>query len=236
MVRVTQHVQSANGGVTTTKPEVVVEVPKDEAIIMTTYRNVDSDEPGVVNGSKGSDAISSPGEGEEILERPLGTSDHVRVIIIGAGASGLNMIRTMRKHLDNFELTVYEKNPEVGGTWYENRYPGCKCDIPSHNYQFSWRPNPTWSAFFAGATEIKQYLQSLTEAEQLMTAIKLSHQIIGAEWSEDEGQWLVRVKNVATGEVFDDHCNFLLNAAGILKSVGSSLGFLGTIRLTLLLL
>ncbi|KAJ3949097.1 uncharacterized protein N0V96_000209 [Colletotrichum fioriniae] len=68
------------------------------------------------------------------------------------------MIRTFRQKLTNFEHIVYEKNPEVGGTWYENRYPGCKCDIPSHNYQFSWKPNKEWSNFLSPAEEIQAYL------------------------------------------------------------------------------
>lgn len=154
---------------------------------------------------------------DRIIEQPLGTFDPVRVIILGAGASGLNMIRAMRKHLENYELVVYDKNSGVGGTWYENRYPGCKCDIPSHNYQFSWRPNPNWSAFFASSMEIEQYLKTLTAEEQLQTAIKLSHEVIRAEWSEDEGKWYLKVKDVLTGRIIEDWCNIFLNAAGILK-------------------
>lgn len=83
-----------------------------------------------------------------IQETPLGTARAIRVIAIGAGASGLNLAHKISKHMHNIDLTLYEKNPEVGGTWYENRYPGCACDIPSHNYQFTWEPNPDWSALY----------------------------------------------------------------------------------------
>ena len=48
---------------------------------------------------------------------------------MGAGASGINMAYQIKKHMRNVEHVVYEKNPSVGGTWFENRYPGCKCDI-----------------------------------------------------------------------------------------------------------
>src|SRR5690349_19490321 len=78
----------------------------------------------------------------QVLKQPLGTTHHVRIVTMGAGMSGINMIRTLRLHLTDYEHVVYEKNPQIGGTWFENRYPGCKCDVPSHNYQFSWRPNP----------------------------------------------------------------------------------------------
>lgn len=80
-----------------------------------------------------------------VEEKPLGTPRPLRVIAVGAGASGLNFARQVELHMTNVDLTIYEKNPDVGGTWYENRYPGCACDIPSHNYQFTWEPNPNWS-------------------------------------------------------------------------------------------
>lgn len=80
-----------------------------------------------------------------VPDKRLGEPRHLRVIAIGAGASGLNLARQIDQHMNNVDLTIYEKNPEVGGTWYENRYPGCACDIPSHNYQFTWEPNPDWT-------------------------------------------------------------------------------------------
>ncbi|KAK7952393.1 flavin-binding protein monooxygenase [Apiospora aurea] len=101
-----------------------------------------------------------------VVEKPLGSTKHVRIVGIGAGPSGLNLIRTLRKQLTNYELVIYEKNHDVGGTWLENRYPGCRCDVPSHNYQFSWRPNPAWSNFFAPAEEIRQYLCRILTGEE----------------------------------------------------------------------
>ncbi|KAK1450664.1 monooxygenase [Colletotrichum cuscutae] len=128
------------------------------------------------------------------------------------------MIRTFRQKLTNFEHIVYEKNPEVGGTWYENRYPGCKCDIPSHNYQFSWKPNKEWSSFLSPAEEIQAYLCRLCDGEDLRRQIKTNHLVTGAFWDEDAGRWTVRVKNLEDGVEFEDHCEFLLNASGILNN------------------
>lgn len=65
----------------------------------------------------------------KVSEQPLGTIKPVRIITIGAGASGINMAYQAMRHLKNVEHIVYEKNEDVGGTWFENRYPGCKCDI-----------------------------------------------------------------------------------------------------------
>jgi len=149
--------------------------------------------------------------------KPLGTARHIRIITIGAGASGINAIRAIRKHLTDFELVVYEKNPSVGGTWHENRYPGCKCDIPSHNYQFSWRPNPDWSAFYSPATEILDYIKTIYNEENMWNVIKLSHQVVHAQWDEGRGMWLIKIKNLETGEIIEDECHFLLDGSGVLK-------------------
>jgi cation diffusion facilitator CzcD-associated flavoprotein CzcO len=152
-----------------------------------------------------------------VLEKPLGTAKVVRIVGIGAGASGINMIRTLRKNLTEYEHVIYEKNEGVGGTWFENRYPGCRCDVPSHNYQFSWRPNQEWSNFFATADEIKEYLCRVCEEENMMDTIKTRHQVMGAWWDEARGLWELSVKNLATGEEFRDRANFIVDASGILK-------------------
>ena len=74
--------------------------------------------------------------GYKIREQPMGTKRKVKVIIMGAGASTLNFLKKAEEEMDNLEIVCYEKNHDVGGTWLENRYPGCACDIPSINYQF----------------------------------------------------------------------------------------------------
>ncbi len=76
--------------------------------------------------------------GDEDAQRRMGGPIHqernVKIICIGAGASGLLFAYKIQRHFENFDLTIYEKNSEVSGTWWENKYPGCACDVPSHNY------------------------------------------------------------------------------------------------------
>lgn len=154
-----------------------------------------------------------------IREQPLGTPKPIRIVCIGAGVSGINLIRTLRLNLTEYELEIYEKNEQVGGTWFENRYPGCKCDVPSHCYQYSWRPNKEWSNFFAPAEEIGGYLRQVCEEENMMDSIKLRHQVTAAWWDELRGVWALKVLDLRTGVEFDDEANFLVNACGILKCV-----------------
>lgn len=152
-----------------------------------------------------------------VIEAPLGTPKHVRIVGIGAGASGLNMIRTLRKSMSNYEHVIYEKNDKVGGTWAENRYPGCRCDVPSHNYQFSWRPNPDWSNFFSPAPEIEDYLEKVCDEEDMRGSIRLCHRVEGAFWDESRGLWDLSVQDLQTGRWFKDTANFIVDASGILK-------------------
>jgi len=153
-----------------------------------------------------------------IHETPLFSPRPLRIITIGAGASGINMIRTLRQTLGTlpYSHVVYEKNPDVGGTWFENRYPGCRCDVPSHNYQFSWRKNPEWTNFFASAGEIHGYLRRICEEEEMWGEIRTGCRVKGVRWHEERAKWEVRVEKGDGGEVVDLG-DFLIDASGILK-------------------
>ena len=72
-------------------------------------------------------------DGYRISEYPLFTKRPIRMICVGAGAAGLQIAYKAERVLKDVELQIYEKNSDVGGTWLENRYPGCTCDIPSHS-------------------------------------------------------------------------------------------------------
>ncbi|MFO7552079.1 MAG: NAD(P)-binding protein, partial [Haliea sp.] len=75
------------------------------------------------------------------------------VVIIGAGMGGI--LAGIRLGEAGIPYTIIEKNPGVGGTWYENRYPGCRVDVPGHSYSYSFAPNHDWSSHFPLADEIR---------------------------------------------------------------------------------
>lgn len=150
-------------------------------------------------------------------EHPLGDPKPLKLICIGAGATGLNLAYRTRKHLTNVELTVYEKNPSVGGTWFENAYPGCACDIPSHIYQFLWALNPDWSVFYATGPEILRYITDTAEKFELNQYVKTHHLVTHAQWFEHEGVWKVKVLDQLSGQEIEDWCHFLVNGAGFLN-------------------
>ena len=83
---------------------------------------------------------------------------HHRVAIVGTGFSGIGMaIKLLREGERDFVLL--ERADEIGGTWRDNTYPGCRCDVPSHLYSFSFAPNPNWSSTFSPQSEILEYLR-----------------------------------------------------------------------------
>src|SRR5687768_13661776 len=87
--------------------------------------------------------------------------------ILGAGLSGVLMgMQVRRAGIDEF--TIYEKQPDVGGTWLRNTYPGLHCDIPAHLYSYSFEPNPCWSEVYAGQPEIQAYVRACAEKYDLM--------------------------------------------------------------------
>ncbi|KAL2836227.1 putative dimethylaniline monooxygenase [Aspergillus pseudodeflectus] len=158
--------------------------------------------------------------GYAIPSTPLGSLRPLRIIVIGFGAGGINLahIFSQPRH-KNIRIQCYEKNPEVGGTWYENRYPGCACDIPSVNYQFSWHPKPDWSRYYAGSEEILEYFKDVVRTHDLGKFVKLSHSVVGAWWDEHRGKWRVRVQPGEEGtEAFEDEGDVLINATGVLNN------------------
>ncbi len=132
--------------------------------------------------------------GGEIQPHSSGGTDvndrdpHFRVAVIGAGFSGLCMsIRLIQAGITDF--VVLERAAEVGGTWRENTYPGCQCDIPSALYSFSFAPNPNWSRFYPLQQEIRDYLRDCAERFGVMPYIRFGHEVTAADWDEEARRW-----------------------------------------------
>ncbi|KAK3066148.1 hypothetical protein LTS18_001965, partial [Coniosporium uncinatum] len=155
---------------------------------------------------------------ERRLGGPIHQERHVRVICIGAGASGLLLGYKLQRHFQNYSLTIYEKNEEVSGTWFENKYPGCACDVPSHNYTWSFEPKPDWSAVYAGSREIFNYFDHFSKKHGIDQYVKTKHQVVHAKWNDHKAGYDVQIKDLRSGEVIDDYCDILINASGILNN------------------
>jgi len=136
--------------------------------------------------------------------------DHVRVAIIGAGFGGLGAgIRLRQAGLTDF--VILERAASVGGTWRDNTYPGCACDVPSHLYSFSFAPNPGWSRSFSRQPEILDYLADLSERYALRGHIRFGTDVTQASWEARAARWrLLTSRGELTADV-------LISAAGPLS-------------------
>jgi cation diffusion facilitator CzcD-associated flavoprotein CzcO len=117
-------------------------------------------------------------------------TEHFRVAIVGSGFSGLGMaIRLRQEGIEDF--VVLERASELGGTWRDNTYPGCQCDIPSALYSYSFAPNPEWSRFYPLQAEIRDYLNRCATDFGVLPRIRFETDVTEAEWDEDARRWRV---------------------------------------------
>jgi cation diffusion facilitator CzcD-associated flavoprotein CzcO len=115
------------------------------------------------------------------------------VLIVGTGFSGLGMaIRLKQAGFEDF--TILERADDVGGTWRDNSYPGCACDVQSHLYSYSFEPNPGWSRMFAPQPEIKAYLQHCARKYGLLPHIRYNAELVRAEYDEKNALWNVTTR------------------------------------------
>ncbi|MBK9573930.1 MAG: FAD-dependent oxidoreductase [Rhodoferax sp.] len=116
-----------------------------------------------------------------------GVAQHA-VVILGAGMSGLCMAIKLQR-AGQHDFVIVEKQPGLGGTWWDNTYPGAHVDVPSPVYSFSFAPNPRWSRRFASASEIQTYMQRLAERHGLLAHMRLGTRLATANFDEATGQW-----------------------------------------------
>jgi cation diffusion facilitator CzcD-associated flavoprotein CzcO len=112
---------------------------------------------------------------------------HSRVAIVGTGFSGLGIAIALQRA--GFDFTIFERRKDVGGTWLENTYPGCQCDVPSHLYSFSFAPNPDWSHTYSYQPEIWDYLKRIAERFDILRHVQFDHAIIDAAWDDIHRRW-----------------------------------------------
>ncbi|SNR80375.1 Predicted flavoprotein CzcO associated with the cation diffusion facilitator CzcD [Haloechinothrix alba] len=117
-------------------------------------------------------------------------AEETTTVIVGTGFAGLGMaIQLLREGRTDF--LVLEKAHEVGGTWRDNSYPGCACDIQSHMYSFSHEQNPDWSRAFAPQAEIFDYLKRVADKHNLREYIRFGREMTSARWDEQQHRWHV---------------------------------------------
>ncbi|MEY2247027.1 flavin-containing monooxygenase [Streptomyces sp. BF23-18] len=114
--------------------------------------------------------------------------EHVRVAVIGSGFGGLGAaVRLRREGITDF--VVLERAGGVGGTWRDNSYPGCACDVPSHLYSFSFAPNAEWPRTFSGQEHIRAYLEHVADVFGLRPHLRFDSEVTKMTWDAEELRW-----------------------------------------------
>ncbi len=118
-------------------------------------------------------------------------NENKQILIIGSGFAGLCMAIKLRgQGIEDFQ--ILERGDDVGGTWRDNHYPGCACDVQSHLYSFSFEPNPEWTRMFARQPEIKAYLEKCAAKYDLRHHIVFGANVQNARYDEASATWTVK--------------------------------------------
>jgi len=154
-------------------------------------------------------------DGRDAREDAMRSSPQSRkafpVLVIGAGQSGL--LAAIRLQQAGIPFTVIEKNPGVGGTWWENSYPGARVDVGNHFYCYSFEPSDHWSEFFARQPELQGYFHDVMHRHGLETHIRFNTAVQSTAWDDAAGVWRVRVRGADGGEE-------TLSARAVISAVG----------------
>ncbi|MFD1811903.1 flavin-containing monooxygenase [Rhodococcus gannanensis] len=116
--------------------------------------------------------------------------EHVEFAIIGAGISGIGAAITLRR-MGITDFVILEKGDALGGTWRDNSYPGCACDVPSGLYSYSFAPNPEWTRLFAGQGEILDYVDRIAAEHGVGEHVRFGTEMTRAQWDETRHRWVV---------------------------------------------
>src|ERR1700712_343626 len=134
-----------------------------------------------------------------------------KVLVIGAGLSGICAAIRLKEAGYSFE--VLEKNAEVGGTWYENVYPGCAVDTPNHFYSFSFELNHNWSRYFAKRDELYAYLKQTADKYEVLAGIVFETEVLSTIYDDQSGIWTVTSRG-KDGTVTERQANAVFFAVG----------------------
>ncbi|MFE4478522.1 MULTISPECIES: flavin-containing monooxygenase [Streptomycetaceae] len=143
-------------------------------------------------------AATATTAGTEHATAPHPTGDlavrHLKVAVIGAGISGLGTaIGLLKAGIDDF--LVFERATDLGGTWRDNTYPGCACDVQAHLYSYSFARNPDWKSTFATQAEVHAYLKDCATRHGVDPHLRYDHELLDATWNDTHHHWDIRTKH-----------------------------------------
>ena len=137
-----------------------------------------------------------------------------KVLIVGAGFSGVGMGIKLKEA--EIPFTIIEKNADVGGTWYENTYPGIGVDTANHFYSYSFDNNNDWDHFFAKGDQIEAYIKSNVARTSLRENIRFGEEVLSLTWDETALIWRAEIRG-GNGKTYQMAANAVVSAVGMLN-------------------
>ena len=134
--------------------------------------------------------------------------------MIGAGLSGITAGVLLPIKVPGIELQIFDKNADVGGTWFENIYPGVRCDIPANVYQSTFEPRTQWTEEYAQGAEIRDYWQGIARKYNVYHYVHLKRKVIEAVWDENDGTWTLSVENLESRDKYNERFDVVITAIG----------------------
>jgi 4-hydroxyacetophenone monooxygenase len=147
-------------------------------------------------------------------EVPAAVREKFHVLVIGAGMSGL--LQALRLKEAGIPFTLVEKNDSVGGTWYENQYPGCRVDIANHFYSYSFEPY-AWSEYFSRRDELLAYFRNFVKRHGLDAHLRYNTEVTAAHYDAEHALWEVQLKSNTGGAPRTLRVNAIVSAVGQLN-------------------
>jgi cation diffusion facilitator CzcD-associated flavoprotein CzcO len=115
-------------------------------------------------------------------------AEHHRVVIVGTGFAGLGSAIRLKQRGEH-DFVLLERAQALGGTWRDNSYPGCACDVPSHLYSFSFALNPDWTRLCSPQGEIEDYLERVADEYAIPPHIRYGHEMLESAWNNERRLW-----------------------------------------------
>ena len=135
------------------------------------------------------------------------------VLIVGAGVCAIALGVALGRL--GIPYTIVEKNDEIGGTWYVNRYPGCGVDTPNHSYSYSFGKRNPWTRYFAPRQELLDYLLKVVKEYDIRTHVRLNTELVASHWDEGKRRWISTLKTRGGEQTFES--TTLVSAIGQLN-------------------
>ena len=144
-------------------------------------------------------------------EEQSGLPRHCKVLVVGGGISGICLgVQLRKQNIDDF--IILEKSLDAGGTWLNNTYPGCGCDVPSLLYSFSFKSNVAWTRKYAPQPEILQYFRDCIDHFSVTDHFRFGVSVASARWDDTLKQWFITTDS---GETIS--CDYFVSAVGQLS-------------------